>query len=243
MSTAIQSYDPDKMNKGQHSGIKSWPDSEKPRERLRENGTGALSDAELLAILLGTGVKGKDALSLARELLARFGGFRGLLSANWHELREIRGLGNAKIASLLSAVEISRRQLKEEVVGKTYCRDPKSIMDYLYSTLRDRSREVFKVLFLDKANSIIGEEDLFEGTVDETAVYPREVLKAAFKRHRTTGAILVHCHPSGRVQPSREDQEITRKLQSVCSPVGIKILDHIIVGDNQYFSFNEQNLL
>lgn len=232
----------DMQNSGDGNGIKSWPDSERPRERMRRGGTEVLSDAELLSILLRTGVRGKDALSLSRELLSRFGGLRGLLSAQWGELNQIRGLGNAKIASLMSAVEISKRNLKEEIIGKNYCRDPRSVMDYLYSALRDRGREVFKVLFLDKANRILADENLFEGTVDETAVHPREVLRAAFE-HNATGIVLIHNHPSGRIMPSREDQEMTRKLQSVCTPVGIKVLDHIIVGDNQYFSFTEQNLL
>lgn len=226
----------------QAQGIKSWPASERPRERLIQNGIGSLSDAELVAIQLRAGIKGKDAIALARELLARFGGLRGLLSVGRHELKQIKGLGDAKIAALLSAIEISKRQLKEEIIGKNIVRDPKSVMDYLYSTLRDKKREVFKVLFLNKANCIIAEEDLFEGTVDETAVHPREVLKAALEKS-ATGLILVHNHPSGRIFPSREDQEITRKLQSICMPVGVKILDHIIVGDNQYFSFSERNLL
>ncbi len=228
--------------KKQKNGIASWPDSERPRERMRQYGVEGLSDAELLAILLRTGVKGKDVLALSRDLLARFGGFRGLLSAEWKHLDGVSGLGNAKIASLIATIEISRRHLKEEIIGKNYCRDPRSVMDYLYASMRDRGTEVFKVLYLDKANRIIAEENLFEGTIDETAVHPREVLKSAFDR-RATGIILIHNHPSGRVQPSREDQELTRKLQSVCTPVGIKILDHLIVGDNQYFSFSEQNLL
>lgn len=222
--------------------IKSWPKSEQPREKLAASGTAALSDAELVAILLRTGIKGKDAIALARELLTQFGGLRGLLSIAPQELRRIKGLGAAKIASLISATEIARRQLKEEIVGKNVLRDPKSVMDYLYSALRDKKREVFKVIFLNKANCIIGEEDLFEGTVDETAVHPREVLRAALEKN-ATAIILVHNHPSGRVLPSREDQEMTRRIQSLAMPVGVRVLDHIIVGDNQYFSFNEQGLL
>lgn len=242
MDTEVKSLDLKAETRIHQNGIKSWPDSEKPRERMRKSGMDALSDAELVAVLLRTGTKGKDALYLSRELLSRFGGLRGLLSRDWRELGEIHGLGDAKIASLMSVVEISKRHLKEEIIGKNYCRDPRSVMDYLYSSMRDRGTEVFKVLFLDKANRIIAEETLFEGTVDETAVHPREVLKAAFD-HRATGIVLIHNHPSGRVQPSREDQEITRRLQSVCTPVGVKVLDHIIVGDNQYFSFVEHNLL
>lgn len=223
-------------------GIKSWPEAERPRERLIEHGVQSLSDAELLAILLRSGIQGKDAITLARELLSRFGGLRGLLAVGWPELKPIKGLGQAKITTFLAATEIARRQLRQELVGKNFIRDPQSVLDYLYSSLRDKKREVFKVLFLNKTNRIIDEQDLFEGTVDETAIHPREVVKAALER-QATGLILIHNHPSGRVEPSVEDREITRKLEAACAAVSIKVLDHIIVGDNQYFSFSEQGLL
>lgn len=223
-------------------GIKSWPETERPRERLIKNGASSLSDAELLAILLRSGVRGKDAIALARELLGRFGGLRGLLSVGWAELQQVKGLGQAKITTFLAATEIARRQLKQEIHGKSFVRDPQSVLDYLYSSLRDKKREVFKVFFLNKANQIIDEEDLFEGTVDETAIHPREVVKAALDRH-ATAVVLIHNHPSGRVEPSPEDREITRKLEAACNAVSIKVLDHIIVGDNQYFSFREQRLI
>lgn len=226
----------------ENKSIKSWPKSERPRERMFANGVDTLSDAELVAILLRTGIKGKDAISLSRELLSRFGGLRGLLSVGIPEMKSVKGLGLAKITALLSAVEIARRQLKEEIVGKNFLRDPKAVMDYLYSAMRDRKKELFKVIYMNKANCIIAEETLFEGTVDETVVHPREVLKSALEKN-ATGIVLIHNHPSGRVQPSREDQELTRKIQGICHPVGIKVLDHIIVGDNQYFSFVEHNLL
>ena len=223
-------------------GIKSWPETERPRERLIKNGVSSLSDAELLAILLRSGIRGKDAITLARELLSRFGGLRGLLAVGWTELEQVKGLGQAKIATFLAATEIARRQLKQELAGKNFMRNPQSVLDYLYSSLRDKKREVFKVLFLNKANRIIDEQDLFEGTVDETAIHPREVVKAALERHATT-LVLIHNHPSGCVEPSLEDREITRKLEAACAAVSIKILDHIIVGDNQHFSFSEHNLL
>ncbi len=222
--------------------IRSWPQTERPRERLIEKGAHALSDAELLAVLLRNGIRGKNAIEFARELLHQFGGLRGLLSLGWGELKEVKGLGLAKIATLLAAREIARRQLKEELIGKHFARDPQSVLDYLYSALRDKKHEVFKVIFLNKANRILAEEDLFKGTVDETVIHAREIVKAALE-HQATGLILVHNHPSGRIQPSPEDREITRKLQSACSTVSVKILDHIIVGDNQYFSFSEHNLL
>lgn len=223
-------------------GIHGWPESERPRERLIRHGAEALSDAELIAILLRNGCKGKDAIALGRELMERFGGLRGLVATSWRELAAIKGLGPAKAASLLAATEMARRQLRADALGKKVVRDPSSVVDYLTSCLRDKKKEVFKVLFLNKANRITDDQDLFHGTVDETLVHPREIVKAALERH-ATGVILVHNHPSGRVQPSEEDVSMTRRIIAACATVSIKVLDHIIVGDNQYFSFSEQGLL
>ena len=222
--------------------IKTWPTQEQPRERLIERGADSLSEAELLAILLRSGIRGKDVVSLAREMLQASGGLRGLLALHPNELKKIKGLGPAKIATLLAVSEMAKRQLKAEMIRKNVVRDPQSVLNYLTLSLRDAKREIFKVLFLDKGNRIIHEENLFEGTVDEAAVHPREVVKAALGYH-ATAVILVHNHPSGRVQPSPEDREITRKLQAACSTISVRILDHIIIGDNQYFSFNEHQML
>ncbi len=156
------------------SGIKTWPKEERPRERLLKKGVGVLSDAELLAVLLRNGIRGKDAIQLARELISTFGGWRGLMAADPAELGRVKGLGAAKIAALLSAAEIARRHLREGLIGKNYMRDPQAVVDYLYSSLRDRKTEVFKVFFLNKANRVTDEVDLFHGTVDETAVHCRE---------------------------------------------------------------------
>jgi DNA repair protein RadC len=205
-------------------------------------GPKGLSDAELLAILLRNGVKGKDAVSLARELLAKFGGLRGLLSAGKNDLQKEKGLGAAKIASLLAAKEIVNRSLRENIISKSLLNDPGAVIDYLASSLREEKREIFKVLFLNKAHCFIDELDLFQGTIDSTAVYPREVLKAALNRH-ASALILVHNHPSGRLEPSREDREITRELQAACRHAGIKVLDHLIVGGDGYFSFEEKGLM
>lgn len=228
--------------KEKQNGIKGWPESERPRERLLRLGAGALSDADLMALLLRNGLKGKDAVALGRELVTRFGSLRGVLSARPKELREIKGLGHAKIASILAAAEMAKRQLGQEMRDKSYARDPEAVVAYLTASLRDLKKEIFKVLFLNKANRIIEEKDLFQGTVDETAVHPREVVLAALELH-ATAVILVHNHPSGRTQPSPEDREITRRIQAACHTVAVKVLDHIIVGDNQYFSFNEHGLL
>ncbi len=222
--------------------IKSWPKSERPREQLLEKGTALLSDAELLAVLLRNGIKGSDAIAFGRELLVKFGGLRGLLAVESRELQKEKGLGPAKIATLLAAREIVKRSLRQGILTKNIIRDPESMMVYLAASLRDRKKEVFKVFFLNKANCLIDEADLFEGTVDEAGIHIRELIKAALDRH-ATALILAHNHPSGRVEPSPEDKKITRKLQAALALVSIALLDHIIVGGDQYFSFMEKGLL
>ena len=224
------------------NGIKAWPESERPRERLWREGPQALSDAELVALLLRSGVRGEDAVSFSRNLLVRFQGVRGLLNAGPAELKKISGLGPAKIASLMAGVEIGKRGLREEISGKNILRDPESVFTYVKGSLGGKQKEVFKVLFLNKANRIVAEEDLFEGTVDQTAVHPREILKAALE-FSATAIILVHNHPSGRIEPSAEDREMTRKIQSLCEALNIQVLDHIVVGGSRYFSFKEHGLV
>ena len=224
------------------SGIKAWPTSERPRERLMRGEASKLSEAELIALLLRSGIRGKDAVAMGRELLNGFGGLRGLLQASPEQLRKISGLGAAKIAGLLAVSELAQRFLREEMPGRDVIRDPQTVVDYLYAALRDRKREIFKVIFLDKANRVISDSDLFIGTIDEAAVHPREVVKAALDRS-ATAVILVHNHPSGRVEPSPEDRRLTEKIKAACETVSIKVLDHIIVGDNQHFSFREAGLL
>lgn len=227
---------------GMSTGIKSWPASERPREKLLQKGAESLSDAELLAILFGHGSRFQDVISFSRDLLSRFSGLRGLFSQSEGSLRKVRGLGVAKIAMLFAIKEIGQRQLREKIMGQNFVRSPQAVAEYLCSNLRDQKREIFKVLFLDKALRIIGERDLFYGTIDEAAVHPREVVKAALEYH-ASNLILVHNHPSGKIEPSREDYEITQKIKTACQTVAIRILDHIIVGENQYFSFSERNSL
>lgn len=222
--------------------IKFWPKSERPRERLKDYGVEALTDAELIALLLRNGVRGKDAVEFARDLVARFGGLRGLIAANWNELQKVKGLGPAKIAALLAASEMTRRQFKEELVGQNVVRDPQKVFAYLMSSLRDKKKEIFKVLFLNKGNKILAEKNMFQGTVDEAAVHPREIVKAALEFY-ATGLILVHNHPSGRIEPSQEDIQMTQRIKSACETVSIRVMDHLIVGDNRFFSFCEQGLL
>ena len=222
--------------------LKDWPENERPREKLLQRGAEVLSDAELLAVLFGHGTRGQDVVSFSRDLLQQFTGLRGLLNQSQGTLRQVKGLGAAKVCMLFAIKEIGLRQLREKVVGQNFVRSPQAVTDYLCAALRDQKREIFKVLFLDKALRIVGERDLFYGTIDEAAVHPREVVKAALEFH-ASNLVLVHNHPSGKIEPSREDYEITQKIKAACQTVSIRILDHIIVGENQYFSFSERNSL
>ncbi len=222
--------------------IKQWPKGERPREKLLQRGSETLSDAELLAILFGHGIQGQDAVSFARSLLLEFGGLRGLLHQKPAAFGKIKGLGSAKTAMLAAVREIGLRQLREKMIGQNFIRSPQAVTDYLTAALRDQKREIFKVLFLDKTLRILGEKDLFYGTIDEAAVHPREIVKAALEYH-ASNLVLVHNHPSGKIDPSREDYEITQKIKAACQTVSVRVLDHIIIGENQYFSFSERNSL
>jgi DNA repair protein RadC len=215
---------------------------ERPREKLIEKGAETLSDAELLAVLFGHGTRGQDVVSFSRSLLLQFGGLRGVLIQQADALGKVKGLGLAKTAMLVAVREIGLRQLREKMIGQNFVRSPQAVTDYLTAALRDQKREIFKVLFLDKSLRIMGERDLFIGTIDEAAVHPREIVKAALERHASS-IVLVHNHPSGKVEPSREDYEITQKIKAACQTVSIRVLDHIIIGENQYFSFSERNSL
>ena len=222
--------------------IKDWPASERPRERIFREGPATLTDAELIALLLRSGIHGKDAIMFSRDLVTQYQGLRGLLNADPEKLKTFRGLGLAKAASLLAVHEIVKRFLREEMTGKSVIREPQAVVDYLSAAMRDEKRELFKVLYLDKGNAVMGEETLFTGTVDQAAVHPREVIKAALEWH-ASALVFVHNHPSGRLDPSREDRELTKKLQSLCNEMSIQVLDHLIIGRSGYFSFREQGLL
>jgi len=222
-------------------GIKSWPKSERPRELLLDKGPEYVSDAGLVAILLRTGIEGKDAVTLARELLKHFGGFRGLLNADKKDLENIKGLGTAKIAQLLAATEIAKRQLKEEIVGKTVINGPEDDLEYLSVSMSNLKEEVFKVIYLDSANVVLAAEDLFKGTVDQSAVYPREIIKMAFELN-ASGLIFVHNHPSGNLKPSKHDLSLNDKLVKACRAVDLTPLDHIIIGPTGYISLKEKGL-
>lgn len=230
------------MDKSQNLSVKLWPAHERPRERILRGPAAHLSNAELLAILLGSGLRGKDAVSLAREIFSRFQGWRGLMAAEPEVLRGISGLGPAKTAALLAVGEIFKRSLGEALPERDLFREPEAVHDYLRASMRDQKREVFKVLFLDKANRLLKDLDLFKGTIDQAGVYPREIVQEALLA-RAAAVILVHNHPSGNLSPSREDRELTQKIIQACCLVGVKVLDHVIVGGQGHFSFAAQGLL
>lgn len=222
----------------QSKGIKSWPKSERPRELLLERGPEFVSDAGLVAILLRIGIKGKDAVSLGRDLIHRFGGLRGLLNANKSDLEKINGLGPAKIAQLLASTEITKRQLKEQIVGSIAIHGPEDLIEYLSASMANLKEEVFKVVYLNSANKILAIDDLFKGTIDQSAVYPREVIKRAFELN-ASGLIFVHNHLSGDLKPSKSDLSLNRKLIEACLAVNLTPLDHLIISPAGYFSIKD----
>jgi len=221
--------------------ITDWPLSQRPREKLLQLGSTALTDAELLAIFLRTGVNGKTAVDLAHELLHNFGGLRHLLAADESTFCQHLGLGQAKFAQLQAILEMARRYLSENLQRGDSLTSPQATREYLSMQLRDRTHEVFAVLFLDQRHRVIQFEELFRGTIDGASVYPREVVKKALQ-HNAAAVILAHNHPSGVAEPSRADEAITRRLKDALSLVDVRVLDHFVVGD-EVVSFAERGLL
>jgi len=219
-----------------------WPLLERPREKLLEYGAGALSDAELLAIFLRTGVKGKSVLELARELLSKFGGVRGLLEADRDALTGAAGVGIAKYAQLQAALELTERYLQAGFARGDAISDPGVTRRYLKSKLRGYTREVFACMYLDNQHRLIRYEELFFGTIDGASVHPREVVKRVLK-HNAAAVIFAHNHPSGVAEPSQADRRITDRLKSALLLVDVRVLDHMIVGDEEVLSFAERGLL
>lgn len=218
--------------------ITDWPAGERPREKLLARGAAALTDAELLAIFLRTGLPGRTAVDLAREALGRFGGLRGLLRAPARELAGVRGLGQAKYAQLQAALEIGRRHLAEAMTGRDALKDPSAVRRLLQARLRDREHETFAALFLDNQHRVIAFDELSQGTIDGASVYPREVIKAAL-RHGAAAVIFAHNHPSGVAEPSAADRSLTERLKAALAQVDIRVLDHFVVGE-QVVSFAER---
>ncbi|BBB31244.1 RadC family protein [Neptunomonas japonica] len=222
--------------------ITDWPELERPREKLLAQGASTLSDAELLAIFLRTGIKGASAVDLARDLLNRFDGLRPLLESSQEEFCEAPGLGPAKYAQLQAVLEMSRRHLMASLQRGELMESPQAVRDYLVVQMRHHQQEVFACLFLDNKHRVIRFEPMFYGTIDAASVYPREVVKRALSLN-AAAVILSHNHPSGVAEPSVADKQITKRLVDALQLVDIRVLDHMIVGDPDVISFAEQGLL
>jgi DNA repair protein RadC len=221
--------------------ISEWPLAERPRERLLAEGPAVLTDAELVAILLRSGVRGKSAVELAREMLARFGGVKRMLEAG-AELSEIKGLGPAKTAQFAAALELARRSLQQELKQDRALTSPGAVRDYLRLKLGGLEHEVFVCIWLDAQHRVVATQESFRGTLTQTSVYPREIVKAAL-RANAAAVIFAHNHPSGVAQPSQADELLTRTLKEALALVDVKVLDHFIVAGNQALSFAERGLL
>jgi DNA repair protein RadC len=228
--------------KGDSVAITDWPEGERPREKLLAQGAAILSDAELLAIFLRVGVTGKSAVDLARDLLTRFGSLNGIFAADLANLSQVNGIGDSKYAQLQAIFEMSRRALSEEMQTRDVLSSPQQVRDYLCLKLGGLSREVFMVLFLDAQNRVLAQEELFTGTLTQTSVYPREVVKRAL-HHNAASVIFAHNHPSGVAEQSRADEVLTTLLKQALALMDIRVLDHFIVAGNSTLSFAERGLL
>lgn len=222
--------------------ITDWPADERPREKLLAKGAGALTDAELLAIFLRIGVQGKSAVDLARDLLIRFGNLSGIFAASQTDISQVHGMGMSKYVQLQAIFEMVRRSLGEDMQERDALSSPEQVRDYLRLQLGNLPHEVFVVLFLDAQNRLIGTEQLFSGTLTQTSVYPREVVKRAL-HHNAAAVIFAHNHPSGIAEPSRADEMLTRALKEALALVDVKVLDHFVVAGNTALSFAERGLI
>ncbi len=221
--------------------IKDLPADARPREKLLSRGPQALSDVELLAILLRTGMAGKNVFQLSEELLGA-DGIAGLLNATVQSLQLVKGLGPAKQAELLAVFEMARRALSQRLKEREAFHTPGAVKQYLQLQLAHKNHEVFAVLFLDNQNRMVAMEELFRGTLSQTSVYPREVVMRAL-HHQAAAVVLSHNHPSGSVQPSRADEHLTQTLKALLALVDVRVLDHIIVGQGQALSMAEAGLM
>jgi DNA repair protein RadC len=223
--------------------LKDLPPDARPREKLLSRGPGALSDVELLALLLRTGLAGKGVLQLAQELLGTFGGIAGLLHTTADDLKRIKGLGGpAKRAELVAVLELARRALAQQLQERTVFGTPDAVKQYLQLHLGEKKHEVFAVLFLDSQHRLLALEELFRGTLTQTSVYPREVVLRAL-HHHAAAVVLAHNHPSGTVQPSRADEALTQALKAALALIDVRVLDHVIVAPGQALSMAERGLL
>ncbi len=223
-------------------GIKDWPENERPREKLLGSGAAALSDAELLAIFLRSGIKGKTVLDVARDLLVRFGSLTGILAASAEEFCLQDGLGPAKYVQLQAMQELSQRHLREQLEGRDVMTSSELTRQYLRARLGKYEHEVFACLYLDNQHRVVTLEELFSGTIDGAAVYPREVVKRCL-HNNAAAVIFAHNHPSGIAEPSQADVSITQRLKSALSTIDVRVLDHILVGGKDVVSFAERGLI
>ncbi|MEY4265609.1 MAG: hypothetical protein RIS90_144 [Pseudomonadota bacterium] len=230
--------------------LQDLPPDARPREKLLARGPGALSDVELLALLLRTGIQGKGVLQMAHELLQiksadnpnGFDGFAGLLHASADDLKSVKGLGPAKRAELVGVLELARRAMGQQLRERAVFATPEAVKQYLQLHLAAKAHEVFAVLFLDVQNRLLAMEELFRGTLTQTSVYPREVVLRAL-HHQASAVVLAHNHPSGTVQPSRADEHLTQTLKTTLALIDVRVLDHVIVAPGLALSMAEQGLL
>lgn len=222
--------------------ITDWPEHERPREKLLQRGAASLSDAELLAIFLRTGVKGQSAVDLSRSLLTQFGSLKKLMHASQREFCEGHGLGSAKYVQLQAVLEMARRHLHEAIQKKNVINNPDDTKNFLLGHLAHKQQEIFACLFLDSKHQIICYEELFFGTVDTASVHPREVVKATLK-HNAAAVIFAHNHPSGNSEPSHSDINITTQLKNALNLIDVRTLDHFIIGSHDVVSLAERGLV
>jgi DNA repair protein RadC len=222
--------------------MKDLPPDARPREKLLARGSDALSDAELLALLLRTGIQGKGVLVMAQELLDAFGGLAGLLHASGDDLKRIKGLGPAKRAELIAVLALAKRVLAQQMRQQTLLDSPQAMQDYLRLQLGNKPHEVFAMVFLDAQHRCIAMEELFRGTLTQTSVYPREVVLRAL-HHQCASVVLAHNHPSGVAEPSRADEMLTQTLKSALALVDVRVLDHVVVSAHQAVSMAQRGLM
>jgi DNA repair protein RadC len=226
-----------------NTGIKSWPAEDRPREKLLKKGAGALSHSELLAILLRTGVSGVSAIDLARQIIEKFGTFRNMSHTDMRDWKEFKGLGPAKIAQIQAALEIGRRFREDEVLSaRQKISSAQDIVAIVAPQMRDLKTEVFKTVYLNNNNRIIDIHEAAIGTVNQAMPIVREIIHLALQKF-AAAMICVHNHPSGNVVPSPEDKKFTHELASAGKLMGIKVLDHIIIGDGSFFSFADEGMM
>lgn len=222
--------------------ITDWPQDQRPRERLIKHGPQHLSDSELLAIFLRTGVRGKSAVDLGNDMMVHFGSLAGLFSAQLADFSALDGLGPAKYAQLQAILELSRRLLAEELQAGIEMSSPRAVTQYLQLMLGSKQYESFAVMFLDVKNRLIDSAELFRGSLTQTSVYPREVVKAALAKNAAS-VILAHNHPSGSAEPSAADRSLTQSLKYALALVDVRVLDHVIVAGPNVYSFAERGLI